>query len=146
MGSGSCHIGAAAPEQINNIIGAGLDRHSAALSAPAYQPAPFCLVLTDADGQTIGGLSGQILWQWLHLELLWVDEAHRGHGHGRALLAQAEQELLARQVHGIYLWTQSWQAPSFYEACGFTRAVTLPDFPQGHDRIGFYKRLGTPGS
>ena len=37
----------------------------------------------------MAGLSGMLAWQWLFVEALWVSDAWRGRGIGRALLTQA---------------------------------------------------------
>ena len=39
-----------------------------------------------AKGRLLGGLLGSLVWDWLQIDVLWVDAAERGRGYGRALL------------------------------------------------------------
>src|SRR5436190_19206714 len=56
------------------------------------------LCLTDATGQTIGGLVGESFWNALHVEVLWVADEYRGRGHGTRLMQKAEIEARSRGV------------------------------------------------
>jgi GNAT superfamily N-acetyltransferase len=49
------------------------------------------LVLRSDEGRVVGGLLGSTVWDWLQIDTLWVDDAVRGRGHGRALITRAEQ-------------------------------------------------------
>ncbi|MEJ2118497.1 MAG: GNAT family N-acetyltransferase [Alphaproteobacteria bacterium] len=93
------------------------------------------------DDRLIGNATGKFSWNWLYIDLLWVGEAFRKRGVGRELMRLAEAEARAKKVTGIYLWTQSWQAPGFYTKLGYEQFVELKDFPPGHTRIGFCKYL-----
>ncbi|MNJ78333.1 hypothetical protein D3C77_760620 [compost metagenome] len=42
---------------------------------------------------------------------------------------------------GIWLDTFDFQAPGFYQKLGFTEFGQLEDFPPGHKRFYFQKRL-----
>src|SRR5450830_1319279 len=46
--------------------------------------------LRDGQDAIRGGLVGFLAWQWLSVELLWVDDSVRGQGYGSSLLDQAE--------------------------------------------------------
>lgn len=39
----------------------------------------------------MGGVFGDLIWVWLHIDSLWVDEAYRGRGVGVALMRHAEE-------------------------------------------------------
>jgi GNAT superfamily N-acetyltransferase len=95
-------------------------------------------------GTLVGGLVGATVWQWLSIRLLWVDPAHRGAGHGRALLVAAEAEGVRRGCRHARLNTFSFQTPGFYERCGYRRVLTLQDFPAGHQRLFYVKSLAAP--
>lgn len=49
------------------------------------------LTLRDDRGKLVGGLLGATLWNWLSIDVLWVDPELRGRGHGRTLLLGAEK-------------------------------------------------------
>lgn len=89
-------------------------------------------VARDSHGRLCGGLRATCYWNTLHIELLWLDEAFRGAGLGRRLLAAAEAFAVARGYRLALVETTSWQARPFYEKAGYTLLATLPGRPQGH--------------
>jgi ribosomal protein S18 acetylase RimI-like enzyme len=78
---------------------------------------------------------------WAYIELLWVSEKMRGQGFGRLLMKQTEIEARNKGSHSVYLWTQDFEAPGFFEKLGYQKFVTFENFIPGHQRIGFMKRL-----
>jgi len=132
--------GAGADEALRDQLIAGLD---AGLpdDVVGFDKAQLEAVLRDAQGRLIGGLTGRTLFGWLVVELLWVDPAARGAGHGRRLLAAAEQEAIRRGCHHARVNTYSFQAPGFYERHGYIGAATLADCPRGHQRHCYVKAL-----
>ncbi len=58
----------------------------------------FALLLRDTDNHLAAGLSGVLSWQWLFVEALWVGDAWRRRGIGRALLARAESACGGRRL------------------------------------------------
>lgn len=99
------------------------------------------LLLRGADGAVVGGLLGATYWGWLHVDILWIAEGLRNHGHGRALLAAAEQEAVRRGCRHAHLDTMSFQARAFYERQGYTVFGELRDIPMGHSRHFMRKAL-----
>lgn len=108
------------------------------------EPAQWLDLLLRAPGseQIIGGLWGLSYYRWLFVELLVVPAALRGQGVGSELMRQAEAVARARDCVGIWLDTFSFQAPGFYEKLGFQRVGRIDDYPPGHNRTFFQKRLG----
>jgi ribosomal protein S18 acetylase RimI-like enzyme len=53
----------------------------------------------------------------------------------------AEAEARRRGLTGIWLDTWTFQAPGFYRKLGFAEVGRIPNYPPGHDRIFFMKRL-----
>ena len=49
------------------------------------------LLLKDADGTIYGGLVGEICWNWLEVQYLFVDDNYRKMGYGMKLMSDAEQ-------------------------------------------------------
>jgi len=84
------------------------------------------------DGQVIGGLTGDISWGWLHVDILWVADAYRHDGVGTSLMDKAEAEAIAMNVEKSYLETADFQALGFYKKRGYQVFAQLEDQPPGH--------------
>ena len=104
---------------------------------------PMVIPVRDDAGTVTGGLWGHTLFQWLVIEMLVIPEPLRNQGIGSALVALAETEARARGCIGAYADTFSFQAAPFYRKLGFTVFGTLENFPPGHDRLYFSKRLAS---
>ncbi|WP_448662331.1 GNAT family N-acetyltransferase [Sphingomonas sp. CJ20] len=102
---------------------------------------PVAILLKDAAGERVGGLWGECAYDWMFVEYLAVPEAHRGAGHGAALMAEAEAIARAQGCVGIWLDTFSFQARGFYEKLGFEVFGAIDDYPVGHQRFFLRKRL-----
>lgn len=119
----------------------GLRRHNRDRAEPPnFQP--LTVTARDTHGRLIGGLSGELGWRWLHVSLLWVDDAHRGRGIGRALLRTAEQEAARQGCGHVYLDTLEFQARPFYERDGYRTCGVLEGYPPGHRQYHLRKSLG----
>src|SRR5258705_6068761 len=94
------------------VVTAGLRAFNVArIGEPADEPVR--IFLRDERGKVVGGLLGHIRWRWLYVARLWIDDAHRGAGHGAALMASAEAHAQSRGCLGSYLDTFEYQpAPS----------------------------------
>jgi GNAT superfamily N-acetyltransferase len=100
------------------------------------------IVLRDDGGTVRGGVLGEIWASWLHVEILWVDEALRRQGWGTRLLAAAEACARERGCTHAHLDTFSFQAgPRFYTRLGYQTFGVLPDHPAGHTQHFLTKRL-----
>ncbi len=120
-------------------IVAPLDEFSRARGFP-FLPKVLALGLHDS-GELVGGLIGQLNWNWLHIQLLGVPEQLRGRSLGRALVAQAEREAQTSGCVGVWVDTFSFQAPGFYERLGYVRFGELPHYPDDETRIFLRKML-----
>jgi GNAT superfamily N-acetyltransferase len=101
----------------------------------------LCFALYAPDQKIVGGVLGELYWDWFHLDLLWVKEELRGHGYGHRLLIAAEDEARQRGAKNVFLDTFSFQAPDFYKKHGYQVFGELPDFPPGHQRYFLAKQL-----
>ncbi|MBO4839334.1 MAG: GNAT family N-acetyltransferase [Lachnospiraceae bacterium] len=102
--------------------------------------------ITDADGNIIAGCLVYISnWKMANLDVLWVDEKHRGKGLGSALIRAAEKAARESACHTMILGTFSFQARPLYEKHGYTLCGTVRDFPRGHANYTLLKRLDQPG-
>jgi GNAT superfamily N-acetyltransferase len=100
----------------------------------------LAVVLRDGD-QTVGGLWGTCLYDWLTIELVIVPEAQRRCGLGTMLLERAELEARRRGCVGAWLDTFSFQARGFYERAGYSLAGEIPDHPISGARYFLSKRF-----
>ena len=98
------------------------------------------IVEYDGDGAIIGGILGGTYWGWMYIDILWVEESHRGKELGSALLREAEQEAI-RGCHHVHVDTMSWQAPAFYQKHGYEVIGILPDIPTGNQKYLLQKSL-----
>lgn len=128
------------------IVNAGFARHSNEQAAPPFQKTPLAWRALSDEGTLMGVLTGQLLWDWVYIDELWVDPSRRGTGLGRELMRHAEHHANTHGFAGLWLWTQSWQAESFYLHLGYEVFARFPDFPRGHSRIGLRKTLQSPTS
>lgn len=102
----------------------------------------FAFFVRDERREIVAGVSG---WTWAkacEIRLLWVHPSLRGRGQGRALLEAAEREARERGCKVVLLASYSFQAPAFYQRCGYELAWRLDDFPPGHQYCYLVKRLG----
>ncbi|WP_194541338.1 GNAT family N-acetyltransferase [Paenibacillus sp. JZ16] len=77
------------------------------------------LLLRNADGQILGGIVGEICWNWLEIHYLFVDEAFRKSAYGAKLLNEAEKIAKEKQCEFVKLDTLSFQALDFYIKQGY---------------------------
>jgi ribosomal protein S18 acetylase RimI-like enzyme len=110
-----------------------------------WQPRPFALALRGERGEILGGLIGELQWEWLRIEILAVSERFRGHGWGRHLVAEAERIAVNCGCRQAWVDTFSFQAPEFYKRLGYRVFGELPDYPSGQVRYFLAKVLVTEG-
>ena len=109
------------------------NRHSAHHRA-ARQPGavkPLHVMLKERTGQTVGGLSARIYWDWLAIDDLFVPEHLRGRGIGASLLQTAEALAIRRGARHCFLTTFEFQARRFYEKYGYRVVGQLEGYPPG---------------
>ena len=123
------------------VVTEGFARHSTERSAPDFNKRRVSWVAVDSNQRVVGALTADLLWDWIYIDELWVDEESRGTGLGKKLMQQAEEYAVSNNLRGLWLWTQSWQAADFYTQLGYEEFARFEDFPKGHSRIGFRKQL-----
>ena len=117
----------------------GFTRVSIDNHAPTYEKKTINWLIHDDQGQLISALTAKLLWDWLYIDELWVDETLREQGMGSQLIHKAEAFARAESLTGLWLWTQSWYAEGFYKKQGYDEFTRFEDFPKGHARIGLRK-------
>jgi GNAT superfamily N-acetyltransferase len=118
---------------LQNLI-AYNDAHSAALQAsrgPDNGRRPLHVMLYDAQQQMLGGIIGYTIWNWLDIDLFWLDASVRRHGYGSQMIRQAEAEAQRRGCQHSKVGTYSFQARGFYEKMGYRVVGQIDDFPPG---------------
>lgn len=103
----------------------------------------FDVMLMDTDGVLLGGLTSDIQWHVLRVDLFWVREDLRGQGIGRKLMALAEDQARRQGCLYIQLSTFDFQAREFYEKIGYDCVATLDNYPPGHSLDFMRKYLRT---
>lgn len=104
-------------------------------------PEPIALLVRDESGDILGGLYGRVFYRWLYIELLSVPEQGRGQGIGSTLMQMAEDLAREKECLGVWLDTFEFQAPGFYRKLGYSELGQIADYPPGHTRYFFQKRL-----
>ena len=97
------------------------------------------LCVKNDTGEIIAGLNGIVCWNWMEIDILWVDEGHRGEGHGAQLLQEADRIAREKNCTFITLNTFSFQAPEVYKKYGYEAIAIIEDAPIGF-RHHFYKK------
>lgn len=118
----------------------GLETYNLAHNAPPYDRQEFGVV-AEENGMMAGAAYGYTVWDWMHVEVLYVEAEHRGFGIGTALINDLEAMARAQNLVGIHINTVDWQAPNFYARLGYTKYAAFEDFPRGHKRSLFRKYL-----
>ena len=101
-------------------------------------------IIRGDDGKTVGTSSGYTWAGISEIKQMWVDEAFRGRGYGRALLDAMIAEAQRRGVSRVWVASYDFQAPGLYERAGFKRIAELEGWPEGHVNVILCKTLA-PG-
>ncbi|MGR6761516.1 GNAT family N-acetyltransferase [Paenibacillus sp. T2-29] len=99
------------------------------------------LTLKNGEGQVIGGLLSVLCWNWVEVDILWVDQVHRGKGYGSQLLGEIEQMARDKGCNFIQLNTFSFQAPEFYEKHGYEVVGVIEEAPRGFKHYYYKKNI-----
>jgi GNAT superfamily N-acetyltransferase len=102
---------------------------------------PLNLFLRDENNAIVGGLLGYTYWDFLAIDIFWLDEAVRGQGFGEKMLHMAEQEAKERGCTTAHLDTFEFQAPHFYEKYGYQKWGELAGYAGRFKRIYYQKTL-----
>jgi GNAT superfamily N-acetyltransferase len=121
-------------------LASGLTQHALPTTGrPGFQP--LAVFARDPSGALVGGVSGTVNWNWLHIALFWISADERHAGLGSRLLRAIEAAGIERGCSEAHLDTFSYQARPFYERHGYVLFATLEDYPPGHSRYFLRKRL-----
>lgn len=128
------------PSEDVSVLSQGLTAHALPHTRrPGFKP--VAVFLRDQSGTIVGGVWGQVNWNWLHIGLVWVAESLRRTGYGRQLIAAMEDAAKERGCTAAHLDTFSYQARPFYESLGYEVFGALDNYPPGHQRFFMKKTL-----
>ncbi len=129
-----------ADEEARKGIVAPLVEYNSSQAGPS-QNRPIAVLVSDKEGNVVGGLWGHTGYEWLFTQLLVVPAGLRGRGVGTEIMQLAEREAMKRGCHGAWLDTFEFQARGFYERMGYECFGELPSYPKGFSRYFMKKAL-----
>ena len=98
------------------------------------------LYLKDGD-KPIGAILCDTFNLCIYIDVMWIDEAYRGRGFGKALISQAEYMAKNNGCLFSHTCTFSYQSPEFYKACGYSVFAELDDYTDGIIQYFLKKKL-----
>ena len=98
-------------------------------------------IIRDEEGRTVAITAGYTWAGISEIKQMWVDEAFRGRGYGRALLDAMVAEAKRRGVSRVWVSSYDFQAPGFYERRGFKRMAEFDGWPEGRVNVILCKIL-----
>lgn len=129
------------PTEIDAIEDRLYEHNSAATGRSDGEGLGF--VIKDSDGKTVALTNGYTWAGVSEIKQMWVDQAFRGRGYGRALLDAMVTEAERRGVSRIWVASYDFQAPGLYERAGFKRMAEFNDWPEGRVNVILCKVLTT---
>lgn len=116
-----------------------IEYNSAHVPNGIYEEVNLCM--KNDNGDLIAGLNSAICWNWMEIDILWVEENNRKNGLGKRLLAEAETIARSKNCTFIKLNTFSFQAPDFYKKYGYQEIAIIENAPLGSSHYYFKKDL-----
>ncbi len=126
-------------EKQNRVISKRIRRYNEAFTGG--QPQRFSVYAKNKNNEVIAGATAYSFPSSVYVDVLWVDESHRGDGLGAKLLNQVEAEAIKRNIYESTLDTFSFQAEKFYIKQGYKPIGVIKNYLNGHDRIFLRKNL-----
>jgi GNAT superfamily N-acetyltransferase len=103
---------------------------------------PLEYIAKNGNDEEVGGiLAGIGYWNGLEINILWVKDEYRKKGIGTYILKYVEDVAKAKGATVAMLDTFDFQAEEFYLKNGYVPIGEIRNFPKGHKRIYFSKRL-----
>lgn len=96
--------------------------------------------IRNETGQIVAGVLSTLCWNWVELDILWVDANERHKGYGTQLLLEVERLAREKGCDFIMLNTFSYQAPEFYRKHGYQLMTMIENAPTGHQHY-YFKRI-----
>jgi len=96
-----------------------------------------------AGDQVLGGVYGELGWDWLYVKTMWVAQEHRHQGVGTRLLEEIEKAALSKGFEHAHLETTDFQALEFYLQNGYEVFGKLEGKPADHTLYYLKKDLSS---
>jgi len=93
------------------------------------------------NDEFVGGIYGNFQFEYLFINVLFVDRKYRGKRIASKLMTLIELEAVKRGVTNIYLTTFEFQALNFYQKRGYEVVMKIDDFPKGFAEYTLYRKL-----
>ncbi len=104
-------------EEINYFIDEGFEKYAEKKGVVCnYESFVF---VAKEDNKIVGVITGHSYYKEIHIGDLIVSEEYRGKKIGSNLIKAVEEHYKGRDFSNINLTTYDFQAPKFYEKCGF---------------------------
>ena len=101
----------------------------------------FGIFVRDDDGQVVAGASGSTWGGCCQVHAVWVEDALRGRGLARALMAEAEAEAKRRGCRLVMGLTYEVLTADFYDKLGYRTIGVIEDCPAGTSTRWYRKDL-----
>jgi GNAT superfamily N-acetyltransferase len=105
------------------------------ITAKAGSRKPFeqnlAIIAEDEKNGIIGGVCGDLSFDWLHIHLIWVHADYRGKDIGAKLLTLIEEAALSKQIYQSHLETADFMALDFYLKHNYEIFAELEGKPEG---------------
>lgn len=112
--------------RLNGLLKFNLEKTKGKLFVPDKN---ISYVARNENGAIIGGVYGAAYLSSVEIEVLWVHESFRGQGIALQLLSKTEEAAPNFGCRLSHLSTYSFQAPLFYQKCGYSICGTVDGFP-----------------
>jgi GNAT superfamily N-acetyltransferase len=109
--------------------------------AGAFHHRNIVLEARTRKNRLVGGLSGETQWQWLNVNMVWLDPAYRGKGWGTRLFKMTQAKALQRGCRHVVTRRYDFQAPDYFKKLGFQSYTRIKDYPKGHNFLFLTKNL-----
>jgi len=93
------------------------------------------------DEMFVGGIYGNYQYDYLFINILFVDKEYRGQQIATVLMDLIEEDAKKRGVLNLYLTTFEFQALGFYKKRGYVEVMSIDDYPIGFKEYTVYKRI-----
>lgn len=93
------------------------------------------------DGDFAGGIYGHFQYDYLFINILYVDKAYRGQQIASKLMQLIEDKARDKGIYNLYLTTFEFQALGLYQKLGYEIVMEIYDYPVGYKEYTVYKNL-----